>query len=123
MPRGAKTLLLSVFMTACVACGGAASGARMSDTHSSKAAWQRVVDADSETTQRAELDAFLALHPPGSEPRLQVSVVDAASGQKAPIDKALWAAPQNYRVTLSYGDETYVFTPKSRASLEPLFRE
>lgn len=95
----------------------------MQNSESSRTAWQQVVDADSDAAQRERLEAFLALHPQGTEPRLVVSVEDAATGQKAPIDKALWSNPQGYRVTLRYGDETYVFTPRSAASLEPLFRE
>ena len=39
------------------------------------------------------------------------------------FDKALWERPGDYVLTLSYGPREYEFTPLSRSSLEPLFRE
>lgn len=87
------------------------------------AAWQAVRDAPDPATQRTRLDAFLAMNRQAGAPPLMVDVARADTGERAPIDKALWAEPQRYQVTLRYGQRRYAFVPLSRASLEPLFRE
>jgi hypothetical protein len=123
MATGMRALLSALCFLACVACSGAANGEKMSNDDKTDAAWQEVLAADTAERQRERIDAFLAMNQAAGAPALQVSVKDIASGQKAPIDKALWANPQQYEVTLRYGEQTYTFTPKSRSSLEPLFRE
>ncbi len=95
----------------------------MGETHKVDAAWQEVTSAGTAEAQRRHLDAFLALNAEIGAPPLQVSVKELASGARVPISKALWANPQNYEVTLRYEQRTYTFTPKSAASLEPLFNE
>lgn len=105
------------------ACGAGTPGDRMKDDASFDAAWQSVRDATAADAQRAAIDAFLALNQQTGSPPLMVNVARRDTGEKAAIDKALWENPQQYEVTLRYGDRRYGFTPLSRASLEPLFRE
>ncbi|WP_242111766.1 hypothetical protein [Luteimonas aquatica] len=95
----------------------------MSGNDATDNAWQAVRAAATPEDQRRGIDAFLALQQGAGAPPLQVSVRELASGQKARIDQALWDHPQQYEVTLRYGDRQYPFVPQSRASLEPLFRE
>ena len=87
------------------------------------AAWQAVRDAADPAQQRARLDAFLAMNRQAGAPPLMVDVARRDTGERAPIDKALWADPQHYEVTLRYGQRRYGFVPLARTSLEPLFRE
>lgn len=119
-----RTFIFGCCVLICVACGGRANGEKMSPDAQYDSAWQAVTSAQTAESQRAAIDAFIALNESsdGAPPR-QVSVTASASGQKAPIDNALWANPQQYEVTLRYGERSYVFVPKSRLSLEPLFRE
>jgi hypothetical protein len=105
-------------------CSGRANGdpTMQQGAGAQAAQWQAVDDA-SAAEQPQRLEAFLAAQTQAGAPPLQVTVRDKASGAAAKIDKALWAAPSNYEVTLRYGQDTYVFVPKSGESLKPLFRE
>lgn len=106
-----------------MACSDQANGEKMSGNANLDAVWQAVQTASSADGQRREIDAFLAMGQPEGTPPMQVSVKDLASKHDAPLDKALWENPQQYEVTLHFGDRKYSFVPRSRASLEPLFRE
>ena len=86
-------------------------------------AWQAVRAATAPDRQREQIDAFLELNRQAGSGPLMVRVRRADTGEKSAIDKALWEHPQEYVVTLSYGAREYEFTPLSRSSLEPLFRE
>ncbi|RPD85375.1 hypothetical protein [Luteimonas sp. 100069] len=86
-------------------------------------AWARVTTATTAAQQRQEIDAFLAIQQQGGAPPVMVDVTKRDGGAPAPIDDALWQNPQDYEVSLRYGDRRYRFVPLSRSSLEPLFRE
>lgn len=118
-----KLLALVAGCLLLMACGGRPNGERMSSDDDFQAAWQAVQSADSASEQRQKIDAFLAMNQRAGAPPLQVSVRNQATGEKAPIDQALWDNPQQFEVTLRYGERRYVFVPLSRSSLEPLFRE
>jgi hypothetical protein len=115
------TALLASLLTG--ACGAGANGDRMKDDAKFDVAWQAVRDAATADAQRKGIDAFLELNQQAGAPPLMVNVTRRDSGEKAAIDQALWDNPQQYEVTLRYGDRRYGFTPLSRSSLEPLFRE
>ena len=106
-----------------VACSGRLNGETMSEQERYDAAWQAVTAAGDPREQRRQIDAFLALNQQADAPALQVLVSSLDTGQRAPIDRALWDNPQRYEVTLRYGERSYVFVPQSADSLKPLFRE
>src|SRR5688500_5327878 len=114
-----SALFLSLFLAA--SCNGQAH--RGNVPVNDEKAWRAVVDATDAESQRARLEEFLKQNTDAGAPALQVSVRSLDTGEKARIDKALWDNPQRYEVTLRYGERQYVFIPKSRASLDPLFRE
>lgn len=95
----------------------------MSNPAAIDAAWLEVRDATTADAQRGAVDAFLALNQQAGAPPLMVNVANRDTGEQAAIDQALWDNPQQYEVTLRFGDRRYSFTPLSRSSLEPLFRE
>lgn len=95
----------------------------MSGDENFEAAWQAVRTAASADGQRQGIDAFLTMNQQAGAPALQVSVKRLDTGKETPVERALWEHPQQYEVTLHYGDRKYSFVPQSRASLEPLFRE
>lgn len=118
--------MLALLLAHCVsaaACGGGLAGDTMTGEASFDQAWQAVRAATAPDLQRQEIDAFLELNQQAGSGPLRVRVRRADTGEKAAIDKALWERPQEYVVTLSYGAREYEFTPLSRSSLEPLFRE
>lgn len=124
------TALVAGLLAACGTgtTGERTTGARMTQDATTEpagfnAAWQAVRDATSADAQRDGIDAFLAMNQQAGAPPLMVNVAKRDTGAKAAIDQALWDNPQQYEVTLRYGDRRYGFTPLSRASLEPLFRE
>lgn len=105
------------------ACGSGRSGDEMKHDAAADTAWTRVTAATSAAEQRQQIDAFLASQQQGGAPPLMVNVAKRDGGAPAPIDDALWQNPQDYEVTLRYGERRYRFVPLSRSSLEPLFRE
>lgn len=118
---------LALLLAHCVlvaACGAGVTGRQMTtETDSFDSAWQAVQDATTPQQQREHIDAFLQQqHDAGSGPLL-VRVQRRDTGEKAAIDKALWEHPDQYLVSILYGQRQYDFVPLSRLSLEPLFRE
>ena len=105
------------------ACASADVGSEMSQHTNIDSTWSEVVEAETAEVQRERIDAFLELNRQAGSHGLMVSAARRADGTKAAIDKALWDNPQDYELTLRYGDRVYRFVPLSRASLEPLFRE
>lgn len=122
-PRIALASLLLACSLLANACGAGRNGDNMSNDAGIDAAWLEVRDATAADEQRRRIDAFLALNQQAGAPPLMVNVARRDTGGKAAIDKALWENPQQYEVTLRYGDRRYSFVPLSRSSLEPLFRE
>lgn len=122
-PRTSMLALLLAHCMAAAACGGGLAGETMTGEASFDQAWQAVRAATAPDRQREQIDAFLELNRQAGSGPLMVRVRRADTGEKSAIDKALWEHPQEYVVTLSYGAREYEFTPLSRSSLEPLFRE
>lgn len=120
---GSLLLAGSLLAGACGAGRPGPSGDQMSNQAAIDAAWLDVRDATAADAQRSAVDAFLALNQQAGAPPLMVNVAKRDTGEKAAIDQALWDNPQQYEVTLRFGDRRYSFTPLSRSSLEPLFRE
>lgn len=121
-----KAALRGLILASCLlatACSAASNGTTMHNEAGFDTAWQVVTGATAPGAQRTSIDAFLAMNRQAGAPPLMVTVTRRDTGEKAAIDKALWDNPQEYEVTLRYGDRRYGFTPLSRASLEPLFRE
>ncbi|GAA3913132.1 hypothetical protein [Luteimonas lutimaris] len=118
-----KKLSLLACTLLLVACSGRLKGEGMGAHQDFDAAWQAVQAAGTAEDQRREIDAFLSMNQQAGAPPLQVNVRRRDSGEAAPIDQALWDHPGEYEVVLRYGDRKYPFVPKSRSSLEPLFRE
>ena len=114
-------LLLSLFLA--VSCNGQEHQGNAAVTVDYEKAWREVAEAPDAATQRARLEEFLKRNTDDRAPALEVFVRSLDTGERARIDKALWANPQRYEVTLRYGERRYVFIPKSRDSLDPLFRE
>jgi hypothetical protein len=115
--------LLLAHCMAAAACGGGLAGDTMTGEASFDQAWHAVRTATAPDRQRQDIDAFLELNREAGAGPLMVRVRHADTGEKSAIDKALWANPQDYIVTVSYGAREYEFTPLSRASLEPLVHE
>lgn len=105
------------------ACSATPHGETMSDGARLDASWQAVTAAATPADQRRAIDDFLALNQSIGAPPLMVVVHRRDTGAVARIDQALWDAPSDYEVTLSYGSRRHAFVPLSRSSLEPLFRE
>ena len=99
------------------------AGEAMTDEAAFDRAWEAVRAATAPDRQRQEIDAFLELNRQAGSGPLMVRARHAGTGAKSAIDKALWERPQDYVLTLGYGPREYEFTPLSRSSLEPLFRE
>lgn len=95
----------------------------MSVTADHDAAWEQVRTAPDAATQRQRIVDFLRQNETAGAPALQVLLYRRDTGAQAPIDDALWANPDQYEVQLSLGERQYRFVPRSRESLEPLFRE
>lgn len=121
--RASALALLLAHCMAAAACGGGMAGDTVAGEASFDRAWQAVRAATAPDRQRQEIDAFLELNRQAGSGPLMVRVRHADTGAKSAIDKALWERPQDYVVTLVYGAREYEFTPASRSSLEPLFRE
>ena len=121
--RPSMLALLLAHCMAAAACGGGLAGDTMTGEASFDQAWHAVRTATAPDRQRQDIDAFLELNREAGAGPLMVRVRHADTGEKSAIDKALWANPQDYIVTVSYGAREYEFTPLSRASLEPLFHE
>ena len=121
--RASALALLLAHCLAAAACGGGMAGGAMTGEAAFDRAWEDVRTATAPELQRQAIDAFLELNRQAGSGPLMVRARHAGSGAKSAIDKALWERPGDYVLTLSYGPREYEFTPLSRSSLEPLFRE
>ncbi len=122
-PRCAPLLLAFLAVALPAACTRPVNGDPMSEASDHDAAWEQVRSAPDDATQQQRLIGFLRSHEQAGAPALQVLVYRRDTGAQARIDDALWANPDQHEVELRFGERRYRFVPRSRASLEPLFRE
>lgn len=95
----------------------------MGSSPSIESSWQTVEQSKSADQQAQAIEQFLELNREAGALSYQVKAKLRATNTKAPIDQAIWDKPQDYELTLTYGDKEYVFVPLSDKSLIPLFRE
>lgn len=118
-----RVALLLAHCVLAAACGAGVKGEQMTTNDSFDSAWQAVQNATTPERQREHIDAFLQQQREAGSGPLLVRVQRRDTGEKAAIDKALWEHPDQYLVSILYGQRQYDFVPLSRLSLEPLFHE